>query len=98
MLESIYRAASLARGTVHVAASGLVSGRIQVNRELIPENEVVRLVEELREQSSKFRPAFRGTVSEPAKAGTPNQDACPTFFEFVTVMALKFSLNRNAIW
>ena len=101
MLESIYRAASLRVGLF--TSPHLVSfrERIQVNRELIPENEVVRLVEELREQSSKFRPAFRGTVSEPAKAGTPNQDACPTFFEFVTVMALKFFAEQKCdlvIW
>src|SRR5208282_3794390 len=83
MLESIYRAAGLRTGLF--TSPHLVSfrERIQVNRQLIDESEVVRLVEELREQSSEFR---LQAVAEPAKAGTPNKDACPTFFEFVTVM------------
>ena len=48
MLESIYRAAGLRVGLF--TSPHLVSfrERIQVNRQLIPENEVVRLVEELR--------------------------------------------------
>ena len=101
MLESIYRAAGLRVGLF--TSPHLVSfrERIQVNRELISEQNVVRLVGELREQSSEFRPAFRGTVSKPAKARTPNQDACPTFFEFVTVMALKFFAEQKCdlvIW
>ena len=47
MLESIYRAAGLRVGLF--TSPHLVSfrERIQVNRQLIPENEVVRLVEEL---------------------------------------------------
>src|SRR5271167_3354149 len=48
MLESIYRAAGLRVGLF--TSPHLVSfrERIQVNRQLIPENELVRLVEELR--------------------------------------------------
>src|ERR1700689_2443007 len=48
MLESIYRAAGLRVGLF--TSPHLVSfrERIQVNRQLIPEAEVVRLVEELR--------------------------------------------------
>ena len=101
MLESIYRASGLRVGLF--TSPHLVSfrERIQVNRQLINEQDVVRLTEELRKQSLEFRPAFRGTVSGPAKAGTPNQDACPTFFEFITVMALKFFAEQKCdlvIW
>jgi dihydrofolate synthase/folylpolyglutamate synthase len=73
MLESIYRAAGLRVGLY--TSPHLVSfrERIQVNRQLIPETEVVRLIEELRPALSQFPP-----------------DQQPTFFEFVTVMALKF--------
>src|SRR6266481_6065114 len=58
MLESIYRAAGLRVGLF--TSPHLVSfrERIQVNRELIPETDVVRLVEELGEQSrAAVRPA-----------------------------------------
>lgn len=101
MLESIYRAAGLRTGLF--TSPHLVSfrERIQVNRQLIPESEVVRLVEELRGQSPEFRPACCGTASGPAKAGTPNQDACPTFFEVVTVLALKYFAEQKCdlvIW
>jgi dihydrofolate synthase / folylpolyglutamate synthase len=103
MLESIYRAAGLRVGLF--TSPHLVSfrERIQVNRELISEADVVRLVDELREQSLEFRlQAF----PEPAEAGTPNkeedrQDTCPTFFEFITVMALKYFAEQRCdlvIW
>ena len=63
MLESIYRAAGLRVGLF--TSPHLVSfrERIQVNRQLISEQDVVRLTEELRKQSLKFRPAIRGTAS-----------------------------------
>jgi dihydrofolate synthase/folylpolyglutamate synthase len=98
MLESIYRAAGLRIGLF--TSPHLVSfrERIQVNRQLISEQDVVRLTEELRKQSSEFR---LKAASGPAKAGTPNQDACPTFFEFVTAMALKFFAEQKCdlvIW
>jgi dihydrofolate synthase/folylpolyglutamate synthase len=98
MLESIYRAAGLRVGLF--TSPHLVSfrERIQVNRQLISESEVVRLVEALRKQSSEFR---LQAAWGPAKAGTPNQDACPTFFEFITVMALKFFAEQKCdlvIW
>jgi len=101
MLESIYRAAGLRVGLF--TSPHLVSfrERIQVNRRLISEVDVVRLTEELRKLGSEFRPAFRGTASGPAKAGTPNHDASPTFFEFITVMALKFFAEQKCdlvIW
>ncbi len=73
MLESIYRAAGLRVGLF--TSPHLVSfrERIQVNRRLIPETEVVRLV-------TKMRPLL--------KQFPVNHH--PTFFEAVTVMALKF--------
>jgi len=99
MLESIYRAAGLRVGLF--TSPHLVSfrERIQVNRQLISEIGVVRLVEELRALCSEFHlPAATG----PAKAGTPNaHELHPTFFEFVTVMALKFFAEQKCdlvIW
>jgi dihydrofolate synthase / folylpolyglutamate synthase len=54
MLESIYRAAGLRTGLF--TSPHLVSfrERIQVNRQLIPENELVRLVEEIRPWLDQF--------------------------------------------
>ena len=98
MLESIYRAAALRVGLF--TSPHLVSfrERIQVNRQLISEADVVRLTEELRKLSSEFR---LQAASGPAQTGTTNHDACPTFFEFVTVMALKFFAEQKCdlvIW
>ena len=80
MLESIYRAAGLRVGLF--TSPHLVSfrERIQVNRQLISEPEVTRLVEELRALQSDS-----GETPSPGR-----REPCPTFFEFVTVMALKF--------
>src|ERR1022692_609169 len=98
MLESIYHAAGLRVGLF--TSPHLISfrERMQVKRELISEADVVRLVAELRELSSVFR---LQAAPEPAKAGTPNQIASPTFFEFVTVMALKYFAEQKCdlvIW
>ncbi|MGD0744811.1 MAG: folylpolyglutamate synthase/dihydrofolate synthase family protein [Verrucomicrobiota bacterium] len=73
MLESIYRAAG--RRTGLFTSPHLVSfrERIQVNRQLVPENEVVRLVREIQPLLGQFPAGHH-----------------PTFFEVVTVMALKF--------
>ena len=73
ILERIYRAAGLRVGLF--TSPHLVSfrERIQVNRRLVPENEVVRLVAEMQPLLKQF----------PA-------DHHPTFFEVVTVMALKY--------
>jgi len=84
MLESIYRAAGLRTGLF--TSPHLVSfrERIQVNRQLVSENEVVRLVAELQPLLQQF----------PA-------DHHPTFFEVVTVMALKFFAEQKCdlvIW
>ena len=84
MLESIYRAAGLRVGLF--TSPHLVSfrERIQVNRRLIGEDEVIRLVEELRPLLRHFPDGHH-----------------PTFFEVVTVMALKFFAEQNCglvIW
>jgi dihydrofolate synthase/folylpolyglutamate synthase len=84
MLESIYRASGLRAGLF--TSPHLVSfrERIQVNRQLVSENEVVRLVAELQPLLKQF----------PA-------DHHPTFFEVVTVMALKFFAEQKCdlvIW
>jgi dihydrofolate synthase/folylpolyglutamate synthase len=116
MLESIYRAAGLRVGLF--TSPHLVSfrERIQVNRQLISEAEVARLVEELREQSragcQPARAGLAGTpgvsqsesdVSAPGRGGNPlgRLEACPTFFEFVTVMALGYFAEQECdlvIW
>ena len=84
MLESIYRAAGLRVGLF--TSPHLVSfrERIQVNRQLVSENEVVRLVEELQPLFKQFPAGHH-----------------PTFFEVVTVMALKFFAGQKCdlvIW
>ncbi len=84
MLESIYRAAGLRVGLF--TSPHLVSfrERIQVNRRLISEHEVVRLVEELQPLLKQF-----------------SSDHHPTFFEVVTVMALKYFAGQKCdlvIW
>ena len=84
MLESIYRAAGLRVGLF--TSPHLVSfrERIQVNRQLISEAEVVRLVDEIQPLLNSFPPEHH-----------------PTFFEVVTVMALKFFAEQKCdlvIW
>jgi dihydrofolate synthase/folylpolyglutamate synthase len=84
MLESIYRQAGLRVGLF--TSPHLVSfrERIQVNRRLIGENDVIRLVEKLLPLLAQFPDGHH-----------------PTFFEVVTVMALKFFAEQNCdlvIW
>ncbi len=84
MLESIYRAAGMRVGLF--TSPHLVSfrERIQVNRQLISENDVVRLVEESQSLLKQFP-----------------ENHHPTFFEVVTVMALKFFTEQKCdlvIW
>src|SRR5271157_5979999 len=55
MLESIYRASGLRVGLFTSPHLVSFAERIQVNRELISEQDVVRLVGELRKQSLEFR-------------------------------------------
>jgi dihydrofolate synthase/folylpolyglutamate synthase len=84
MLESIYRVAGLRVGLF--TSPHLVSfrERIQINRKLISESDIARLVSEIQESLKTF----------PA-------DAHPTFFEVVTILALKFFAEQNCdlvIW
>ena len=84
MLESIYRAAGLRVGLF--TSPHLVSfrERIQINRQLVSEADVARLVEGAQLLLKNF----------PAEAH-------PTFFEVVTVMALKYFAEQNCelvIW
>ncbi|HEX4343368.1 MAG TPA: folylpolyglutamate synthase/dihydrofolate synthase family protein [Verrucomicrobiae bacterium] len=84
LLESIYRAAGLRVGLF--TSPHLVSfrERIQVNRQLISEGEVVRLVEQMRDLFDEF-----------------SSDQPPTFFEAITVMALRHFADHGCdlvIW
>ena len=84
MLESIYRAAGRRVGlftSPHLVAFG---ERIQVDRQLVSEADVARLVAELQPQLKEF----------PAEHH-------PTFFEVVTVMALRYFAEQQCdlvIW
>ena len=84
MLESIYRAAGLRVGlftSPHLVAFG---ERIQVNRQLIGEADIVRLVSEMKSLMARFP-----------------EDSHPTFFEVVTVMALRYFAEQKCdlvIW
>ena len=84
MLESVYRANGLRVGLF--TSPHLVSfrERIQINRQHISENDVVRFVEQL----------------QPLCAGFPG-DHQPTFFEAVTIMALRYFAEQKCdlvIW
>src|ERR1019366_5302367 len=62
--------------------------------QLIPESELVRLVEELRRTGV-------APVSNSKIKNEDRRDACPTLFEFATVMALKFFAEQKCdlvIW
>jgi len=101
MLESIYRAAGLRTGLF--TSPHLVSfrERIQVNRWLISESDVVRLVEELRRTGVAPVSDQNKETPQVAQKDGDRQDACPTFFEFVTVTALKFFAEQKCdlvIW
>jgi len=124
MLESIYRTAGLRVGLF--TSPHLVSfrERIQVDRQLICEADVVRLVAELRafvaagilpavepgvtpggttlERSSlleKLPVGPSGKMPPSTSGGTPDAtaglDAHPTFFEVLTVMALRYFAEQN---
>ena len=84
MLESIYRTSGLRVGLY--TSPHLVSfrERIQVNRELISQDDVVRLVAAAKELMAEF-----------------SSDDHPTFFEIVTIMALRYFAERECelvIW
>lgn len=84
MLESVYRAAGLRVGlftSPHLVAFG---ERIQVNRQLIGETDIVRLAGEMKSLMARFP-----------------EDSHPTFFEVVTVMALRYFAEQKCdlvIW
>ncbi len=84
MLESIYRAAGLRAGLFTSPHLVSFAERIQVNRQLVSELEIVRLVAEIQPLLKQF-----------------SADAHPTFFEVVTVMALKYFAEQKCdlvIW
>ena len=84
MLESVYRAAGLRVGLFTSPHLVSFAERIQVNRQLVPEGEVARLVSEVLPWLKQF----------------PAEDH-PTFFEVITVMALRYFAERQCdlvIW
>lgn len=78
ILESIYRAAGLRVGLFTSPHLVSFAERIQVNRQLVPEPDVVRLVGQMRD----LREGLGG-------------GARPTFFEVVTVMALRYFAEQR---
>jgi dihydrofolate synthase / folylpolyglutamate synthase len=85
MLEAIYRAAGLKVGLFTSPHLVSFAERIQINRQLIPENDVARLVEKMR------------ALLQTGAMG----DSSPTFFEAVTVMALQYFAEQKCdlvIW
>jgi len=84
LLEGIYRASGLRVGLFTSPHLVTFAERIQVNRRMISESEVVRLVGEIQPLLKQF-----------------SSDAHPTFFEVVTVMALRYFAEQNCdlvIW
>jgi dihydrofolate synthase/folylpolyglutamate synthase len=93
MLESIYRAAGLRVGlftSPHLIAFG---ERIQVNRRPVSESSVARLVGEMQVLLERGW----GAASESPDPAKPPSGAAghPTFFEVVTVMALRYFAQRQ---
>ena len=93
MLESIYRAAGLRVGLF--TSPHLVSfrERIQVNRQLISEADLARLVTEMRRTG--VAPASNSFLEKEKNPDGDRRDACPTLFEFVTVAALKYFVEQK---
>ena len=84
MLESIYRQAGYRTGLFTSPHLVAFAERIQVNRQLIPEAEVVRQVREIEPLLAQISPGDH-----------------PTFFEVVTVMALRYFAEQKCevvIW
>jgi len=78
MLESVYRMAGYRVGLFTSPHLISFAERMQVNRQLISEEDIVRLVVEIQPLLKKFA-----------------ADGHPTFFEVVTVMALKYFAGQN---
>jgi dihydrofolate synthase / folylpolyglutamate synthase len=110
MLESIYRAAGLRVGlftSPHLVAFG---ERIQVNRQVIPARSVGRLVSEMEvllEAGWGTTAARAGVASSASQAEAPDPTdphaaaEHPTFFEVVTIMALRYFAEQKCdlvIW
>jgi dihydrofolate synthase / folylpolyglutamate synthase len=110
MLESIYRAAGLRVGlftSPHLVAFG---ERIQVNRHVISARDIGRLAGEMKELLEKGwgestsevnagEPAAEAAAAGPA--GEHATDGHPTFFEVVTIMALRYFAEQKCdlvIW
>lgn len=105
MLESIYRLAGLRVGLFTSPHLVAFSERIQVNRELISESDVARLVMETQGWlRAGWGEAALQASNLPADGPTtlhPTAQEHPTFFEVVTVMALKYFAEQNCdlvIW
>ena len=79
MLENIYRAAGLRVGLFTSPHLVSFAERIQVNRNCIAPEEVARLVEEMRS----------------ATVFSNGGEVCPTFFEAVTVLGLKYFAEQR---
>src|ERR1043165_6839429 len=89
MLESIYRHAGYKTGLFTSPHLISFAERIQINRQLIPEPEVARLVAQMRDLLS---------VRESKPTGLPQpfpEDDHPPFFEVVTIMALIWFAEQN---
>lgn len=101
MLASIYRAAGLRVGLF--TSPHLVSfrERIQVNRQLVSEADVARLVGEvISKQCLVVNPDSDRQSARSTQSLITNHSP-PTFFEFVTVMALKYFAEQRCdlvIW
>jgi dihydrofolate synthase/folylpolyglutamate synthase len=108
MLESVYRASGRRVGLY--TSPHLVSfrERIQVNRQLISEPDVVRCVRQLRDLSGMGRksadhaPPIEECTDNPSPpAGERALPSGATFFEFVTVLALQYFTEQQCdlvIW
>ena len=104
MLESIYRAAGFRVGLF--TSPHLVSfrERMQVNRQLVSEADMARLVEEVISNQCLVvsHPAAVGAALSPQSLITNHSpNSPPTLFEFVTVMALKYFAEQKCdvvIW
>ena len=95
MLESIYRASGLRVGLFTSPHLISFSERIQVNRKSIPEGDVARLVKEMRILLGQAWGNLNADHAATQAGGHP------TFFEVVTVMALRYFAEQRCdlvIW
>jgi len=105
MLERIYRAAGLRVGlftSPHLVAFG---ERIQVNRQLISETEIIRLAERMLQLLEKGWGPIQPINQQSQHSNIPtfqhSNSPHPTFFEVVTVMALRYFAEQKCdlvIW